>query len=265
MALTLPRLPRLGFQRRLSLLEQFVARGLLVTLIVSIVVSIVASQIAQGYVLESTRKQAAIIADSVLSPAMGDHVSDPSPEMAPMWQRSIRPITGRDDIVAVKVWASDGTIVYAENTSLIGQVYPPDPDFVRAQSGISSLKLVSIENNNLIAAELERAKIQAGERLYRIYVPVIRPGSSVVVGIYELYQRAAPLEAALARIAGLVWLWSFASFGVLFATLYALVRVASRRLEHLAYFDALTGLANRRLLRERAEWIVTCFLFVRAD
>ena len=264
MALTLPRM-RFGFQRRLSLLEQFVARGLLVTLIVSIVVSVVASQVAQGYVLESARKQAAIIADSVLSPAMGDHVDDPSPKMAPMWQRSIRPITGRDDIVAVKVWAKDGTIVYAENTGLIGQVYPPDPEFVRAQSGISSLKLVLVENDNLIAAELERAKIQAGERLYRIYVPVIRPGSSVVVGIYELYQRAAPLEAALARIAGLVWLWSFASFGVLFATLYALVRVASRRLEHLAYFDALTGLANRRLLRERAEWIVTCFLFVRAD
>ena len=228
-------------------------RGLLVTVIVSIVVSLVASQIAQGYVLESTRKQAAIIADSVLSPAMGDHVSDPSPEMAPMWQRSIRPITGRDDIVAVKVWASDGTIVYAENTGLIGQVYPPDPDFVRAQAGISSLKLVSIENNNLIATELERSKIRAGEHLYRIYVPVVRPGSSKVVGIYELYQRAAPLEAALARITGLVWLWSFASFGVLFGTLYALVRVASRRLEHLAYFDALTGLANRRLLRERAE------------
>jgi diguanylate cyclase (GGDEF)-like protein len=257
MAISLPRLLRFRFSRRLSLLEQFVARGLLVTVIVSIVVSLVASQIAQGYVLESTRKQAAIIADSVLSPAMGDHVNDPSPEMAPMWQRSIRPITGRDDIVAVKVWASDGTIVYAENTGLIGQVYPPDPDFVRAQSGISSLKLVLVENNNLIAAELERSNIRAGEHLYRIYVPVTRPGSKPgsgkVVGIYELYQRAAPLEAALARITGLVWLWSFASFGVLFGTLYALVRVASRRLEHLAYFDALTGLANRRLLRERAE------------
>ncbi len=265
MALILPRLPRFGFQRRLSLLEQFVARGLLVTLMVSIVVSIVASNIAQGYVLESTRKRAAIITDSVLSPAMGDHVSDPSPEMAPMWQRSIRPITGCDDIVAVKVWAKDGTIVYAENTGLIGQVYLPDPDFVLAQAGISSLKLVSVSGESLISAELERAKIQANERLYRIYVPVVRPGSSLVVGIYELYQRAAPLEAALARIAGLVWLWSFASFGVLFATLYALVRVASRRLEHLAFFDALTGLANRRLLRERAEWIVTCFLFVRAD
>jgi diguanylate cyclase (GGDEF)-like protein len=253
MTRSLPRLPRLWFQRRLSLLEQFVARGLLVTLIVSIVVSVVASQIAQGYVLESTRKQAAIIADSVLSPAMGDHVNDPSPEMAPMWQRSIRPITGRDDIVAVKVWASDGTIVYAENTGLIGQVYPPDADFVRAQAGVSSLKLVSIENNNLIDAELKRAKLQAGEHLYRIYVPVLRPGSSKVVGIYELYQRAAPLEAALTRITALVWLWSSASFGLLFATLYALVRVASRRLEHLAYFDALTGLANRRLLRERSE------------
>ena len=228
----------------------FLLRGILVTVVLAIIASLAASRVVTNYVLEQASKEANVVTSTVLTPALGEHVSDPSPEMAPMWRSHIQPITEQFDVVAVKVWSRDGTVVYAENPALIGTSYPPDPDFSRALQDISSVKLIS-------SGDGIGAGVTAKEALLRIYVPVHRPGSNSesqpVVGVYEVYQRYAPLQARITGLLVAVWGFSVLAFGTLFVSLYALIRSASRQLERLAFFDPLTGLANRQLLREKAE------------
>ena len=67
-------------------------------------------------------------------------------------------------------------------------------------------------------------------RLLEIYVPVVPPGSSRVAGAYEVYLTATTVQAEIFAIRRLVWGGSAAAFSLLYASLFLLVRRASRQL-----------------------------------
>ncbi len=103
-------------------------------------------------------------------------------------------------IVAVKVWGTDGRILYATAPSLVGRLFPIEEDLAHAlqgevTAGISDLRQ---EEN-----QLERIN---HERLFEIYIPVFRDQTTQIISVAEVYFTPYELEKGIAAAQQRSWL-----------------------------------------------------------
>jgi len=94
-------------------------------------------------------------------------------------------------ILRIKVWAPDGTVVASDLAALRGRRFPVDDDLEEAldgnvQTGFSE----GTAEENVFEQGL-------ADRFLEMYLPIQLPGSSEVVGVYEIYQDAAPIESQI--------------------------------------------------------------------
>ena len=235
---------------RLTLLERFVALGVAVTIALAILFSQILSDRMVADALNRSAQEASAIATTLVTHVSVKDFDAPTPAKIAAWQDRVRSIVGKFDIVHVRVWRRDGTVIYADERDLIGQKFTLDSELQDALEGWTA-KAVTDPKERAHGAGRDDGK------LLEVYVPIIPPDSPRPVGAYEVDQLFRPVQDEIYSIRRTVWGGSFIVFSAMFASLYALVRGASRQLQHMAYHDPLTNLANRRLLRERAEQALT--------
>lgn len=96
-------------------------------------------------------------------------------------------------VMAIKVWAPEGRIVYSSDAAMIGKSFPVTEHLKAAWAGS-----VTPEYNDLsdIENEVERA---AGKPMLEIYVPVRDAVSNKVIAVAEIYETAENLARDLNR------------------------------------------------------------------
>lgn len=244
-------LGRLRVLPQLTLLQRFTIVGVVVTLTLVILFGeILSNRMVEDALNEGAREASVIVTTLVTPQVTARDFDDPSPATVASWRHRAGSVVGKFNVVRVKVWRPDGTIVYSDERTLIGRKFPLTEELQEALKGRVAREVTTL-------GKQENAAERPYGKLLEVYVPVIPPGSAKPAGAYEVYQSFDPLQARINRIRGTVWGGSFVVFSMLFVSLYALVRSASRQLHYMAYHDPLTGLANRRLLRERAEQALT--------
>ncbi len=130
----------------------------------------------------------------------------------------------RPHIVNVKVWTADGVLAWTRLApERIGERYPLGGGLLKAiETGQPDGHLEDLP-------EAEDAAESLGiDKLLEVYAPIRAEGE--VVGAYEIYADAAPLEASIADRRRLIWVATAAVFVLLWALLVLLVRGASRTL-----------------------------------
>jgi len=100
-------------------------------------------------------------------------------------------LVGSGKILRIKVWAADGTVVASDLPALRGRQFEVDDDLTEAfagnlQTGFSD----GTAEENVFEQGL-------ADRFLEMYLPIRLPGSSDVVGVYEIYQDAAPIEGQI--------------------------------------------------------------------
>lgn len=124
-------------------------------------------------------------------------------------------------IVAFKVWAPDGRILYSTNPALIGRRFEVKPALASAFAGAVRSHIADLtEPEN----EFER---QQWPRLIETYAPVRAANTGTIVAVSEFYQTTDDLaqEVRAARLRS--WLMVSTATLVMFLLLAALVRRAS--------------------------------------
>lgn len=124
-------------------------------------------------------------------------------------------------IVAFKVWAPDGRILYSTNPALTGRRFPVGKALAAALAGHVYSRIADLaEPEN----ELER---QHWSRLIETYAPVRAADSGTIIAVSEFYQTTDELAQQVRAARLRSWLMVGASTLVMFLLLAWLVRRAS--------------------------------------
>lgn len=117
-----------------------------------------------------------------------------------------------DRTALVKLWASDGTIIYSTEREEIGARYPNNENLLKA---LRSQRAVEIEAPGRRGERLPARFLNVP--LIEVYTPIIFPGTSEARGAFEIYQFYTPTIQRIESLRN----WVFGSIGVGFAVLYA--------------------------------------------
>jgi putative nucleotidyltransferase with HDIG domain len=135
----------------------------------------------------------------------------------------LRDLAERPDILSVKVWDTDGTLAWTNIApERIGKKFPVDGDLaevLETKEPTAELNTLNDEEDSVEAAKLP-------DNIVEVYAPLFA-GQHEVVGAYEVYADAEPLEASIADTKRTIWIASATLFAFLWLLLMLLARNAS--------------------------------------
>lgn len=213
---------------RLSLPRKFLLAGGVVMLVAMLFVGNWVSKRIEDAVVQNWASTVALYMDSFISPVSQELVEEE--ELSEIAQRALSEIFGGTAVgarvVSVKIWKKGGLVAYASDEGLIGQVFEPSEDLIRAWSGE-----ISAAFGDLDSAE-SRHEAALGFPLLEVYSPITEPWTGDIIGVAEFYERADGLKQALRHALLSSWLVVGLSFFVSGALLYGIVRAGGSTIEH---------------------------------
>ena len=125
---------------------------------------------------------------------------------------------GLPEIVRIKVWDRDATVVWSDEPRLIGQRFADDDELKEALAGEVTVEIKTLEGRE---HTYERPSYTT---LAEVYVPIFSKTTGQVIGVVEVYKNPFRLLATIQRARFVIWSLSLAGALVLYLVLFPLVR-----------------------------------------
>jgi signal transduction histidine kinase/CheY-like chemotaxis protein len=126
------------------------------------------------------------------------------------------------EVVRVKVWSRDGSVLWSDAPGLIGRRFPDNRQLRDALGG-----QVAVEIKRLGGSE--HVYERRFQTLAEVYVPILGKGSDDVVGVLEVYKTPNRLLATIRGGQLVIWSISLAGAVALYLVLLPLTRQVYRR------------------------------------
>ncbi|APG95593.1 sensor histidine kinase [Sinorhizobium americanum] len=209
------------------LAKQFLMAGGIVAATAMIVVGAFVTSLIEDAVTRNSAATTALYVDSVIAPLLPDmqttEVLDDTVSRALDETLGQGALGGR--LLAFRLWRADGTILYANEESMVGKRFELSPELKAAFDGEVVAQFTPVDD---LDGETERA---ANKPLLEIYNPVLQPWSGQVVAVSEFHEIANDFELSLGRARIQTWL-AVAGFTLaFFIMLSAIVMRGSRTID----------------------------------
>ena len=194
----------------------------------------VSDHLEKAAVNEAIRTTEAVVRGYIDPSVTSGGLANPTSHQGATINADLERLVSAGKILRIKVWAPDGTVVFSDLPALRGRQFDVDEDLGETFKGhVATLFTSTVDEENVFERGL-------AERLLAIHLPIRSQTTGVVVGAYEVYEDAAPIEADIAQTRQDVLLIVGAMALGLLAILFAGFSVASRRLT----------IQNRRLVEQ---------------
>jgi hypothetical protein len=140
-----------------------------------------------------------------------------------------------DRTARVKIWARDGTIIYASNPAAVGERFPNKQNLLKALSGQNAVEVK-------LPKDTENERERYLGTLMEVYTPIIFPGTTEPRGSFEIYQYYEPTERRIREMRRATFLTIGLGLLVLYGSLLLLIWRAQRAMqEELPVGEQSTG------------------------
>jgi signal transduction histidine kinase len=168
---------------------------LVLSLVLALLLGVGIPALVERRLLEAHLETLSAVVEEFAAQGLIEAVNGEIPDMAAL-DEAVRGRLIGADVVRVKVWDINGTIIYSDLAEIVGTTYSPSPGLAGAFDGVPQSGHAGLEGDESV-----------GERdlghLWEFYVPVASAGEVAVV--FEVYETARSLHAALASIRRWVW------------------------------------------------------------
>ncbi|MGH2435920.1 MAG: HD-GYP domain-containing protein [bacterium] len=233
---------------RATLLRRFTLLSLVTTIVVGVVFGVITARLVEKFAI---RGQARATSDYVLELAGARLVLDDflrTPRVRRIeFERAMRDLSGRTDIVHVTVWSREGAVLYDDAHPTFERRRPAATHLTLALAGQLRWQLVSA-----------RSGTEGTGPLLEVFIPVVVSGMPEPVAIYQVFTDLSEMAPALARLIWSVQISVVLGVLMLYAALFAIVRAASSDLERKesalrhAFVGIIRSLVNALDMRDMA-------------
>ncbi|OGB94227.1 MAG: hypothetical protein A2Z31_10270 [candidate division NC10 bacterium RBG_16_65_8] len=210
------------------LLRQFAILGLAVIGVIALALSLMVSSVLRRDLLDrewiTTADYVRAQILSHLTPAV---LANPeTAEATERFERFFQQVATMPEVFRVKVYAADGTVLWSDETQLIGRRFADNPHLSGALAGPT---VVNMESGAGKTENVGERSVFA--RVVEVYVPITFPQASRVAGAVELYKMPQQVFESIRRsqltAVGTVLTCSL----LLYVSLFWIVRRAARRID----------------------------------
>lgn len=167
--------------RTWHVLGQLAAAALVVLVVVSVLGLVASRRIAEREAVNDAAQGTDLLARSVVQPALQDGLRTREAAAVAALDRVVRDAVLDDQLVRVKVWDADGTIVYSDEPRLLGRRFALGDD----ERAALSHPVTEAEVSDLARPENELERGQG--KLLEVYRPVWTPDGTPL--LFETYSR----------------------------------------------------------------------------
>lgn len=195
-----------------QLVLRFVATGLVTLVLVAVITAAASRQLGTREAIADANRVATLTAGAAVEPVLTDGIVDSDPAAVAALDRVIRGQVLGGALVRVKIWRPDGTIVYSDESRLIGDRFPlAEDELAVLDTGTSDAELSDL-------SDPENRFEEQAVQLLEVYLPIRTPGGAVL--LFEAYFRYDGVTEAGRRL----WL-RFAPFSLGALVLLELLQV----------------------------------------
>jgi signal transduction histidine kinase len=174
------------------LVLRYVATAAVSLVAVALVTAIVARRVGTSTAIDDADRSARLVAGSAVEPALLDGIVDLDAAATERLDDVVRRQVIGGTLVRVKLWRADGTILYSDESRLVGQRFELGDDEVEAlRTGQSDAGITDL-------SEPENRFEDSATRLLEVYVPVRTPGGTDL--LFEAYFRYNGVAEAGRRV-----------------------------------------------------------------
>lgn len=188
-------------RRRFGIVEEFALRSLFFVIVMALLLGATISVAVRTLFVDEAAKTGMVTTTAVVSHHVVG-VDLESPTLPPSVVAALDDMANEDlvgaGITTIKLWNSRGVLLYSSDGQKIGQSFADHPPFAAALAGKTEVEVA-----NKADAENE-AQFTRDGRVIEVYSPLVIDGRTV--GVFEIYQRYAPVASTINRFLLLMWL-----------------------------------------------------------
>ncbi len=187
--------------KRFDVVHQFVLRSIAFVVAMALLLGVVLTFAVRGVFLEQAARTAHVTANAIVLHHV-KQVDLQTDAIPPATVRILDEMLAEDlsgaGITTIKLWNTQGTLIYSSDRQKVGESFADHPPFVAALGGAVQVEVADEPD------EENEAQFRQHGREIEVYAPLVSGGR--VLGVFEIYQEYAPVSDTVNRFIMLMWI-----------------------------------------------------------